>query len=288
MDELKITAVMVLYNRRAAESETLSRLERRKDLELLLVDNSGVRTDNEAFCAREGIHYLSMGGNKGLSRAYNAALDRLFAEGVSGEDVVVLLDDDTEVPGLYFDLLRLALREQPDTDIFAPVIRGQDGVIYSPNRYRFLKNRLLVNPVTEAEQSSFNAVNSGMAIRMRVFESYRYNESLFLDEVDHCFCREQRALGRKFGVLNIVLEQRFHQREETLDPEAAWKRLNLRISDLYRHARLMGGGQYVALAFLKGCGLGVQMGRKSRSAGVALRAGLLSLSLIAGERCRHE
>ena len=281
MDELKITAVMVLYNRRAAESGTIARLRKREDVGLLLVDNSDVRTDNSRFCAENGVPYLSMQGNKGLSRAYNAALDRLFAEGAGADDVVVLLDDDTDVPGFYFDLLRQALAERPEVDIFAPVVRGQDGVVYSPNSFRFLKNRLLEDPRTQAEQDSFNAVNSGLAVRMRVFRNYRYNEALFLDEVDHCFCREQRLLGRKFGVLDIVLDQQFHQRGESLSPDSAWRRLRIRIPDIFRHARLMGGGRYTLQAFLKGCGLGVQMAEKCGSAGVALKAGLLSLSLAA-------
>ena len=50
---------------------------------------------------------------------------------------------------------------------------------------------------------ALSAINSGMAVRLRVYESYRYDESLFLDYVDHDFM----AMCREKGLRIHVLEQ---------------------------------------------------------------------------------
>ena len=115
---------------------------------------------------------------------------------------------------------------------------------------------------------------------MRVFKNYRFNEKLFVDQVDQYFFCEQRKLGRKFGVLNVEIIQHFYQRGKRLSPESGWKRLRLRIYDIFRHARLMGGINYVFLAFVKCCGLGIQIGMKSKSLLIIFKAGFLSLFLL--------
>jgi len=273
---MKITAVIVIFNNDISQSVTCKRINANNNIALLIVDNSTIENKNENYCRINGIDYISMGGNKGLSKAYNTAIDQIC----NTTDVIVLLDDDTEVPDEYFNLLLKEDSEKEDIDIFAPIIKGKDGVIYSPNNYNFLKNRLVASRTDEVKQESFNAISSCLAIRSRVFENYRYNEKLFVDEIDHCFFREQRKLNRKFGVLKIEIIQNFHQRENDIAPDNAWKRLRIRILDIFGHARLMGGRKYTILAFVKCCGLGLQLGKKSGSITVALKSGLLSFKLL--------
>lgn len=272
----KITAAIVLYNKKISESITCQRIkEIDKDIDILVIDNSEKEQGNREYCAKHGIRYLSMDGNKGLSKAYNAAIDY-----TADSDVIVLFDDDTEVTAEYFQVLRKALAEHPDIDIFAPVVKGQDGVIYSPNEFNFLKNHFITSPSQEVAQDAFNAIASCLAIRMRVFENYRFNEKLFVDQVDQYFFCEQRKLRRKFCKLDTEIVQHFYQRGTTLTPEAGWKRLKLRIVDIFRHARLMGDKKYVFLALVKCCGLGLQIGKKSKSIGVMLNSFSLSCSLF--------
>jgi len=90
--------------------------------------------------------------------------------------------------------------------------------------------------------------------------------------------------GRKFGVLNIEILQNFYQRGATLTPEVGWNRLRLRIYDIYRHARLMGEIKYIFLSFVKCCGLGLQIGMKSKSIEVVGKSIALSISLLIHER----
>lgn len=272
----KITTAIVIYNKEISESITFQRINEYKEyLDILLIDNSEKANDNKEYCNYRGIRYISMEGNKGLSKAYNTAV-----ENSKESDILVLLDDDTEITFEYFDELRRKAEMYPEVDIFAPIIRGQDGVIYSPNEFNFLRNHFITSPEQEVSQGAFNAIASCLAIRMRVFDNYRFNEKLFVDQVDQFFFCEQRELGRKFAKMNVEILQHFYQRGLTLAPETAWRRLRLRIIDIFRHARLMSGGKYIIMAFVKCCGLGVQIGKKSKSFSVFFKACILSCKLL--------
>lgn len=272
---VKLTAIIVVYNKEICNSITYNNIKSRSDLDILFMDNSTSSTSNQQYCEMHGLQYISMYGNKGLSKAYNKAIEK-----TSNSDVLILLDDDTDIPYEYFDKLKKALLDFPEIDVFVPIIKGQDGIIYSPNSYNFFKNKLIDVPEKKINQEKFNAISSCMAIRMDVFKNYRYNEKLFVDEVDHCFCREQREQGRKFGILDVVVEQHFHQREKIISPKDAWNRIGIRITDIFRHARIMGGGKYTFLAFVKCCGLGIQIGKRSKSIGVISKSIGLSLNLL--------
>ncbi len=276
MANIKITAAIVVYNKEISESITCQRIkEIDSDIDILVLDNSDKKNNNMQYCDSCGIRYISMEGNKGLSKAYNVAVDNSLES-----DIIVLFDDDTEVTEDYFRELRSSAETYSDVDIFAPVVIGQDGIIYSPNEFNFLRNHFISSVEQEVSQEAFNAIASCLAIRMRVFDDYRFNETLFMDQVDQYFFCEQRKLGRKFMKLNIKILQHFYQRGESLTPEAGWKRLRLRIFDIFRHARLMGGGKYLALALVKCCGLGAQIGKKSKSINVTGKACVLSLRLL--------
>lgn len=274
--ESKISAIVVVYNKEVNQSITCQRIKKiSQNIDVVVVDNSEISNSNESACKALGIRYISMNGNKGLSKAYNIAIDNS-----RNSDVIVFFDDDTEIVVEYFQKLKEAIKEHPDVDIFAPIIKGQDGVIYSPNEFNFLRNHFIVSPKQEVSQESFNAIASCLAVRMRVFDNYRFNEKLFVDQVDQYFFYEQRKLHRKFDKLDIEILQNFYQRGAILAPTAGWRRLRLRIVDIFRHARLMGSGRYVFLAFVKCCGLGLQIGKKSRSVLLIFKAGFLSLSLF--------
>jgi len=271
----KIIAVIVVYNKEIKASITCATLNKIncRNLDILIVDNSTIENKNFEYCKNNKTQYISMGGNKGLSKAYNAAIDKCFAS----YDLLILMDDDTEVTDEYFEALDKAVAENQDVDIFAPIVYGQDGVIYSPNEFNFLKNHFIQDKGQIVSQDKFNAIASMLAIRMRVFENYRFNEKLFVDQVDQFFFCEQREKGRKFMKMDCEIHQNFYQRGSTLTPEAGWNRLRLRIVDIMRHAKLMGGTKYCTLGLIKCCGLGVQIGKKSRSFAIPVKA--LSLSI---------
>lgn len=276
MHNIKYTAIVVVYNKTIKGSITCESLKKipNLDVEIVVVDNSETNQGNNDVCEQLGYTYISMDGNKGLSKAYNAAIN------ATTSDMIVLFDDDTEVNSDYFDVLNKAVTDFPEVDIFAPVVYGQDGVIYSPNEFNFLRNHFVDSYNQEVSQDKFNAIASCLAIRRRVFDGYRFNELLFVDQIDQYFFCEQRRLGRRFMKLDVEIHQNFYQRGATLDPDNAWKRVRLRLVDVMRHARLMGGFKYIILGFIKDCGLSVQIARKSNSVFVLIKGLALSCSLL--------
>ena len=271
---MEIVATIVVYNKKVEESITCKNVLRicNRSIEILVVDNSTSDFGNKEYCAIKDIKYISMEGNKGLSKAYNAAIDAS-----KGKEVIIFFDDDTEVTEEYFNKLYEALDLYPDVDVFAPIIYGQDGVIYSPNEYNFMRSNFIRTPEQEIAQEKFNAIASCLAVRMRVFENYRFNEKLFVDQVDQNFFFDQRKRNMKFKKIDVNILQNFYQRGETLESEAGWKRLKLRIVDIMRQTRIIGGVKMRFLGFLKCVLLGVQIGRKSKSVVIPLKAFVLAL-----------
>lgn len=282
--EISISAIIVIYNKRVEDSITCRCLQKIDNCNIhpIIVDNSEVEMGNAAYCASQRFKYISMGGNKGLSKAYNAAIN--MAVHMEPDDILVFFDDDTEVSQEYFEKLNQTTQSNPEVDIFVPIVYGQDGIIYSPNSFNFLKNRFISTPDDNVPHDSFNAIASCMAVRKRIFNEYRFNETLFVDQIDQYFFCEQRELGRKFMKIDAQIYQNFYQRERTLSPEAGWRRLRLRVVDIIRHARLMGGGKYIFWGFIKCCGLGIQIGKKSGSLGIMAKAAILSLKTIFQDR----
>lgn len=278
-NNLKITAVVVVYNKSIDGSLTCAGIAAcSRDIDVVVVDNSDRDFGNREVCSRLGYRYISMGGNAGLSKAYNAAIDAS-----PDSDVFVLLDDDTEVDSDYFDALIKAANSNSEVDIFAPVMVGQDGVIYSPNNSSFMRNEFMASANEEPVQSRFNAIASCLALRSRVFSEYRFNEKLFVDQIDQNLCDDLREQGRRFMKLNVVIKQNFYQRGDGLTAEQGWRRLSLRIVDLMRYSR-MKGGKYVLLGYAKCCGLGLQISKKTGSPAVFGKAFVLSTSLLVKPR----
>lgn len=225
----KFYAVVVLYNRSVSDSITCKNLltVKRHNINVIIADNSTVQTNNITQCLQNKWMYISMNGNVGLSKAYNKVLDTLNEQ----DGVVIWFDDDTNISQEYFDQLDIYLGKFQETDIFAPVIYGQDGKIYSPNEARFFKNKQLKKPVDPLNLKRFNAINSCTAVRLSVYENYRYDERIFLDQVDHNFFEDQRNLGRKFCKLDVVIHHNFSLKSKQDDPEKVWSRYEIMIPD---------------------------------------------------------
>lgn len=220
-------AIIVLFNKKIEESITIKELEKIKkySLKFIILDNSTISLNNELMCKRKGYTYISMNGNGGLSKAYNSALN--YLNGRLG--IYIFLDDDTSINQEYFDELDKNIKY--DYDIFAPVIMGQNGKFYSPNQYRKIKNKQLKNPVDEIPNNRFNAINSCTAVKSYVFEKYRFDENLFLDQVDHDFYAYQREINRKFKKLDVIIQQNFSMKTKKKNSKDSLNRYQLMIPD---------------------------------------------------------
>ena len=225
-------AVVVIYNKNVTDSITLKNLQKiiGHRIEIIVVDNSTQNMGNSEECKKKGWTYFSMNGNAGLSKAYNKALN--YLKDCIG--IVVWFDDDTNVTQEYFDVLSVEAMTNENIDIFVPMIQGQDGKFWSPNEYHYLKNKQLKKKNQEISNKRFNAINSCTAVRISVYQNYRYTEKLFLDQVDHQFFEDQRAKGRSFKKMDVIIHHNFSTRSKMASIEKVKARYSIMIPDFMR------------------------------------------------------
>ena len=251
-------AVVVLYNTSVTDSITCQNIlgVTGHKIHTIIVDNSTKTNNNEKLSEEQGFAYLSMHGNVGLSKAYNKVLDYLGDK----DGIVIWFDDDTNVTQEFFDELSKEAEAHPEIDIFAPVIMGQDGKFWSPNRARFFRNKQLKSATEKINDSEFNAINSCTASRVRIFKDYRYDERLFLDQVDHSFCRDQRERHKKFLKLNCIIHHNFSTKSKMSDIDSVKKRYSLMIPDFLTYCNK--DSKHLHLGYIKVFGWGVREGLK--------------------------
>ena len=225
-----IYAVLVDYNKPLEESPSYQALRRQKDIVTIVCDNSTQVELDQNLVQKDGNVYLSMHGNRGLSKAYNRALDHIEEEDPVLEGFVMLFDDDTDIPDSYFDCVRQMIKKN-DADIFLPLVADQDPKLgyLSPSIMKDVYIHRTKEPF-KLKEKELCGINSGMLIRLSLFENYRYNEDLFLDHVDHDFIRSMRRRNARIRIMNTVLEQQFSAYET--DPEKALCRFSIFKKDI--------------------------------------------------------
>lgn len=197
-------ALVVVYNKPLSQSNTIHSLSGAQGIEVYIADNSTADYGNREFASARGYHYFNMGGNAGLSRAYNRVISALEKD----DGLICLFDDDTIVDKAYFDVLRKDANIYKHIDIFAPVVKDKKGIL-SPCVFNGIRGKR-VKRLENMPRRGVSAINSGLAIRLRVFRDYKYDEGLFLDYVDHAFLRDVAGGdGSRIHILNASLQQSF-------------------------------------------------------------------------------
>lgn len=233
---MELYPVIVLYNRSGEASPSCAALLQ-QGCRPLIVDNSTRDCGNAAFCRRHGLEYLDMHGNAGLSRAYNAALERLRGR----EGLVPWLDDDTRLPENYAAELCRAAEQEPEAQVFLPLVRslGDPERLLSP----CLCGRWRMRRVSEAGQLTgrpISAINSGMAVRLSLYRHYRYDEALFLDYVDHDFMAMCQQQGVGIHILREVCLYQDFSGDSHPAREQAVARLTILEKDLRTYGKKHG------------------------------------------------
>ncbi|MGI5849672.1 MAG: glycosyltransferase [Christensenellales bacterium] len=223
-----IFAIIVIYNKNCKDSVTCRCLSSISGINVIIADNSTVDCGNADFAAAAGWTYVDMDGNKGLSKAYNRAI-----EAISDLNALIcLFDDDTEVGPDYFDCLINKANEEPETKIFLPHIYGEAGLM-SPNVFNGVAARRVDN-VADIPPGCITGINSGMAIRRSVFIGYRYDEGYFLDYIDHAFLRDMKRLGNRITVFDACLNHHMFFENPDIDLDALIKRFKVFKKDFKR------------------------------------------------------
>lgn len=205
-EKVKIFAVIVLYNMFIEESSTYNSIKDELDIEIFLCDNSTKEYPNKEYNYKRNVNYINMGGNVGLSKAYNRVLEEIGDR----EGILCLFDDDTTIPSSYFDKIRIAQKRDPQATVFLPIVYDDNHELLSPSLMRKYYLRRVSNISKIGE--NITGINSGMAINMQNFSDhkYRYNEKIFLDFIDHLFIRDMRKKGKKIIIVeDCILYQSF-------------------------------------------------------------------------------
>lgn len=132
----------------------------------------------------------------------------------AAEDLVCFFDDDTDLEKAspsegYFEQLDAAIDEVHD--IYVPVILSA-GKILSPcllSTSHAARRFASQEEVYSYNGPSLSAINTGMAVRLKLYEHYRYDESIFLDGVDHHFLQDMKEKKHRIKVFPYVCEQAF-------------------------------------------------------------------------------
>lgn len=220
-------SILVVYNQPISESVSYNALIKNPDLQLIVCDNSTKEFGNKEKVEADGQTYLDMGGNVGLAKAYNKALDHIQSKHPSMKGYVILFDDDTQIPDDYFEKLYTYL-ESGTADIYLPIVDA-GGRRISPSSIH--------NSRCHEEKDSWAipmdrlcGINSGMTIRLSLMKDYRYNEQMFLDFIDHDFIRSMHTRNAVMRVMDITLHQNLSTMNDNLD--AAIKRFQIHRKDV--------------------------------------------------------
>lgn len=202
---MSIDAIIVLYNTDVKNIHALSMLQSANEVnKIIICDNSTVTNENSFKCKQwNKIKYNKMAGNIGLSKAYNIAIKEASSK------YVLMLDDDTELPEDFFQRVKQHM-DEINADVYIPLVKSKK-ILMSPckkGKYRFSAFRT-PNEITKP----YSAINSGLIVRRKVFESIRYPENLFLDMIDHAFFDELRRFDAKCCVMHDVVLTQDYSRE---------------------------------------------------------------------------
>lgn len=217
---MKFGAIIVNYNLNIDESKTYNCFKKNFDGDVIVIDNSTSEkftSYNQKICSDDNIDYKSFGENIGLSKAYNYGVTHLKRKNV---DFIITLDNDTNIPNEYFELLN-SFNFDSKT-VYAPLVYNQNKQLTSPTYHDdnyiidFFKQRKYGNLKTIQQlipNKNIYAINSGLIIPVDLFESFSYNEDLFIDCVDHNICKELYVLGYTINIFPVNIYQNYSTEE---------------------------------------------------------------------------
>lgn len=208
---MKLQAVVVLYQQAMAESKTIASLDRHfpetaPPMDLLVYDNSPARQASEPpVLLRNPITYVHDPSNGGLVPAYNLGLQLANA---SGAGWLLLLDQDTDLTGRYFEALAEALRRyDPDPGIAAltPHILAR-GRCVAPTWFRYGMHRGMRLSWSGVARRPITGINSATVVRTAFLnEMGGFDGEYPLNFTDYWLFREIYRRRKSAAVLDCSL-----------------------------------------------------------------------------------
>ena len=185
MHEYSVCAVIVSYNPGAALVENVAALSSQV-ARLVIVDN-GSGEDSKSYIDEAqrvyGCEIIWNGCNLGIAAALNAGI--CYAESQKC-DWVALFDQDSQVQGAFV---------APMLSAYEAYARPEKIAIVAP-RYVDRDSLMPMLPMVSRSGVTLATMTSGSMIPIRIFHACGlFDESFFIDYVDHEFCPRVRSMG---------------------------------------------------------------------------------------------
>lgn len=181
----RLEVVIVLYQMKMADTPNyllLKEVVDHPELHLFIYDNSPLPQEDALFL-QQNVTYRHNPDNPGLATAYNEAI--AFSQ-TNQCELLLLLDQDTEVPASYFDTL-IIMPLDPTVAVYVPIVEAngqQISPVYS-DQYVGLKG---AKPTAGIANQPLMAINSGTVITAETLRWLEgFSEEFPLDYLDHWF-----------------------------------------------------------------------------------------------------
>lgn len=227
---MKINAIVAVYNKRISDVPLLNMKCKNAEVQFICCDNStenGFKQTNAALASCDpSVKYVDMGGNHGLSKAYNHAVE------LSDGDAICFFDDDTYIPEDYFEVVGRYLAMDCHS-VYLPLIYS-NGKLLSPLKAGRIVIRRFKGRTLSFENCAVTGFNTGMFMSREIAKAVMHDEELFLDFVDHAFCRDVVEAGYSIQVVkDIELDQDYSR--ETDSCASALHRARIANSDVRKY-----------------------------------------------------
>ena len=207
---LRLKILIVLYNKLPLDSQTLNSFLQFKEqlsnyAELIIWDNSEIYLNNSQLNTLEQalyplkFIYKANGLNTSLSRIYNKVI-----ESITQDEFLVIFDHDSTINISYFTQLIKAIKDNPDINLFLPIVNGNNQIVSPANRWYFKGSYWKNEKYGILPSKRLTAINSGMAINGRylVHKFIGYDEDLKFYETDNDFMYKYSIDNSKLFVIN--------------------------------------------------------------------------------------
>jgi len=195
----KIASVVVTYQPDARFSQTISKVAEQSEKVFIIDNGSKSFEDLLPNLADYNVYVHKNKSNVGLATALNQGIIKALDEGY---DWIATFDQDSLICDNYFELLFSEYLTQRDNEKIA-IVTGT---------HLDLNTGCLLNPRESNKQAAFIpvAISSGNVIKANAFKKIGFfDESLFIDYLDHDFCFRLRK--NSFKILEASSATILHQ-----------------------------------------------------------------------------
>lgn len=206
-----LTIIIVVYKTDLRDSESFQSIWKMcgqdKLIDLFVYDNSPKSKQPGQYHGLE-ITYFHDPENSGVSKAYNTGAEHALR---LNKKWVLLLDQDTTLPCTILEDYERAILQNPEIQLFVPVLHLKNGKIFSPCTYRFKRGFYLDRIVPGVHSfDRLSPVNSGIMVNLNAFqEAGGYNEKVKLDFSDFQFTERFSKVYPIFYLLDVKCQQDF-------------------------------------------------------------------------------